>query len=279
MKLLFFIFIVLSQIGFSQNFLNGSINNSINGKPIEFANIYNIDRKLGTYSKLDGSFKLKYYNHSDKVVISCVGYEPLNLNIDSLIKLNKIEIKLEPIIIELNQFVVSSEISYSDIGFHKRKHNANHSSRILGIEYATLIKDDKNSGKFIEQIILSKVKKSKGKIRIHLYDVDKNGLPHKDLIPNNLIIDTKEYNKKKEIVIDVSKHYIPLNMKGVFIGIEWVESVNKKEKILARFHLTKKNETITYTKYNLKEKKWREVTTNNMGIGSLNLCVGLKIRN
>lgn len=278
MKFSILLLLFLSHIGFSQNILEGRIINSSTTKPVEYANVYNLNSELGTYSKLDGRFNLKYYNRSDKIVISCVGYKNLNINLDSLLQLEKIEVQLIPITIELKPFIVSSELTYTEIGYHKYKHNANLSSKILGIEYATLIKDSGNSEKKIVEIILSKVKKSKGKIRLHLYQVDEKGIPSTDLIPSSLIIETKDYNKQKEIVIDISEFNISLAKDGVFIGIEWIETVGNNEKNLARFNLTKKNETITYKKYNLKEDNWRITTKNNTGINHLNLCVGLKIK-
>ena len=276
MKSLIALLLIVSQTGISQNLLEGKVLNIKTNEPVQYANIFNLQNKSGTYSMLDGSFKLNY-NNADKIRISCVGYKSVSLSIDSLAQLKKIEIHLTPSIINLNPFIVLSEVTYTYVGYHKYKHNVNLFSTILGVEYATLIKGG-NSPKKIHQIILSKSKKSKGKVRIHLYKVDEKGNPDKDLIQNNLIIDTKDYNKQKEIIIDVSEYNISLAKAGIFIGIEWIESTQKNEKIFAKFNLTKKNETITFKKYNLKEDRWRRVTKENIASSSLNLCVGLKLK-
>lgn len=255
---------------------------STNGNPIESVNLFNSTRKIGAYSNSKGVFTVSYGSPEDKIEVSCVGYKAKSFTIKELSK--KPIIKLTSITIELSSFTVNSEQSFTEIGCHNLRTKSALGSSLPGVEYATLIKDERQTGRPIHQIILKKKKKSKGKIRLHLYQVQDDGSPGKDLINSNLIVDTEAFNTKKEMEIDVAEYNVLYPSKGVFIGIEWIETVLKDEPILFYIKLTDKPASnITFLKRHLIDRTWQLVkehplTSTNLGTRAMNLCVGLRLK-
>lgn len=103
----------VSTYGFSQReYLFGQVVDSVQNEPIPFASIRVQDKALGVITNIDGTFKipLRYKGLGEVLVISCLGYESREVNIQDLNETQSNIVILKPAAFELNEAVVSANI-------------------------------------------------------------------------------------------------------------------------------------------------------------------------
>lgn len=116
--LLFYIFLSLLIIpvrGFTQaqphshTMISGTLTDESNGDPVSFANIGIKGRSSGTFTDVNGFFKLEIEKGEHVIVFSCIGYEKLEraISIPGDGKAIVLDAKMKPTAQELNTVVVS----------------------------------------------------------------------------------------------------------------------------------------------------------------------------
>ena len=89
-------------------FLEGIVLDSKNGEPLEKVTIFNQSNNSGTYSELDGKFKIELNDLPTKIIFSYIGYENFLLEINSEPKV-PIEIQLKRSNIGLPEIEVTDQ--------------------------------------------------------------------------------------------------------------------------------------------------------------------------
>jgi|GEM_PF-90225 len=108
--LLLITFLCLPAIIWAQQNLNGVVLDKDSGKPIEGANVYLKELKLGTTSQKDGSFQFKDIQSANyQLSISFVGYENCKFSIDSSKENKAIKVEMTRTITVLDGVNVSAK--------------------------------------------------------------------------------------------------------------------------------------------------------------------------
>ncbi|MFZ6053457.1 DUF5686 and carboxypeptidase-like regulatory domain-containing protein [Halocola ammonii] len=93
-------FLLMSHIAiFAQHELNGKVVDSNSGEPLAFVSVVANEQQVGTYTDIDGAFKLKSTRPITKVRFSFVGYRTEEVEVDQSQKF--IEIELEQQVVQL----------------------------------------------------------------------------------------------------------------------------------------------------------------------------------
>lgn len=297
-KLIFFSLLLFTSVSNAQEI---TILNTITKKIISYATILNIKEKRGFYTNEKGHFPLTILN-SDSISISHIGYETLKLKVSEI----KDSIFLKPNLEILDEIkIVAGESKEKTIGYIKKAKtlswNINEKT-----ELATLIKYKKKyKTAYIRKVYIpigkmqldyknNKVLKSYPKFnsvfRLHIYSNSK-GTPGIELLKKPLIIECNQ-NSEKIIEVDVSKEFIKLPGKGVFIAIEMIGELDNKRKLLNKknrlilpsFKFTKRKKrnisSVTFTKTIYDNGKWKTTKNHNKLIknfSEFNMAVSLTL--
>ncbi|WP_291963693.1 carboxypeptidase-like regulatory domain-containing protein, partial [Maribacter sp.] len=101
MKPSFFLFFLLSFIGYTQQTIDAVIVDSANKTPLEFVGIYN--SKNHTITNEDGRFQ--FSSSTDSIIVYRVGYDKLTTTFQKV----KDTIYLNKSVLELNEVTVTNE--------------------------------------------------------------------------------------------------------------------------------------------------------------------------
>ena len=158
-KNMILILLVLSSlqvIGQKKIVITGNIIDKKTKEPLPFAAIVYQNKSIGTISNVDGFFTLSLLNvsESDSIFISYVGYEPIKTIISNCIEAKTY--KLEPIINELSEVVVTSK-KFKLKSFIKEviadyNKNRRESSHVAIAHYCEKAKEDNKYIMYMESI-------------------------------------------------------------------------------------------------------------------------------
>ena len=151
-------FFIFSQITFSQEMISGIVLNNENKQPIEYVNIGIPGKEIGTVSNQNGNFSLQIPagNKTDTLLFSCMGFEPLVVNLKNFSNNHKKEYFLNEKTYNLSEITVKPKRFKTKIlgittknknmvtGFEKNK---------LGYESGVLMKSRKSA--FLKKINLN----------------------------------------------------------------------------------------------------------------------------
>ena len=307
MKNIFIIFYIvsISSFAFSQKQNKIQIIDYRTKKPVSFVTIFDKQSNKGFYCDENGYF-LSGKITTDTIILSCIGYELLNISKNDMIKQDKIN--MYPKVYNINEIVISPDKKqrikkYS--GFSKCK-PALSISNTQGAVFATLINNPNNINSIISEIIIptrnnnhlsKKENILNGFFRIHLYSVnEKDSSPNKELLNENLTFNFSDFNKKNKIgistrnviKINISEYNIMMPRDGIFVGIEWlgdnlIENTKKRSTWQPFVCFTKDtDQCFTWTKDELTNNKWelvdKEDKWNIYKDGVINAMFGIKIK-
>ncbi len=197
------------------------------GEPLAYVNIGIPGKDKGTVSKADGSFKF-WINENDRedlLNFSIIGYESKAIKIKSIDPLTAFEIKLKPKTYELQEVVVKSSQTISEIAGYRHKapfFRIGMGKDNLGSELGALIQI-KHAPAYIENFsfdIWSNDYK-KVKLRLNLYKI-KNGIPDEPLLNEPIYIETSQ--KKGLWKVDLSRYNISVTG-DFFVSLEYIENL------------------------------------------------------
>jgi hypothetical protein len=225
---LFFALPIMAQKNIELRVVNKNTN-----EPVPFAHaIFEVGR--GTIFNENGQLTLVFSDEQEtqELTISCIGYksESIMLNLNN----NEHIIRLEPIAIQLPEFVVQADNSTwrtTQLGTTRRRPRGGY-NYMAGCEIALLIEipNRKNYLKNIQFYITDK-NNPQEKFRAIIYSVNKEtGLPGKPVLEKNIILNAQRGNEW--VSYDVSQYAITIPEEGLFIAMQWLpESAEQK------FHL------------------------------------------
>lgn len=191
-----------------------------NERAIEFCVVHNLTSKDQTYADQNGNFSIKS-TVGDTLIFFCLGYEKKT----AIVKENKIDIFLESKLHEIENVSVSAKkIKGKRIEKVMGKRNLKPSgicTGLVGNEKSIYLSADSSRHGLLKQIsfYITKDGYPKSKFRVHVYDIDSNYLPGKDLLDSNVILNATIGDEW--VSVDVSSQRISVG-RGVFISMEWI---------------------------------------------------------
>ncbi|WP_420320508.1 carboxypeptidase-like regulatory domain-containing protein [Flagellimonas sp.] len=103
-----FFLIALTLNGQNKGYIVGKLLDGETKDPIIYATIQIKNLAVGTISNIDGGFKIpdKYFASKDTLIISCIGYEQIEISITTLTKTEVNKLELTPKVIELSEAII-----------------------------------------------------------------------------------------------------------------------------------------------------------------------------
>lgn len=211
----------------SQTIVNGKLKDGVSQKPILLANIGIPNRIIGTLSNDSGEFKIVIPDSlkEEKLKISVIGYESKEIKISEFSSYK--EVFLNPAPVKLNEVTIvsSKKLKVKTLGNYTQTKLmlGGFSSNQLGAEIAVKIECHKKKmrlNKFAFHIVMNKFEKAL--FRFNVYTVGKDGMPDKNILPENIIIETSITNGTVEV--DLKPFYITVD-EDYFIALEWIKDL------------------------------------------------------
>lgn len=264
--------LLFSMCVYGQENLRLNVCDALTLKGIPYATVKVLNKPVGVYANEEGSFLIKAFQ-SDSLLVSCVGYKPKRLIISKTDS-----IFLQPIVVALDEVKVNAKKrKEKSFGYYHTKKNMRSGSQIQ-IEHAIklIVPQEYISYRIKKVKIKCGNRKDSNPVRLHIYSIGKDGMPDKELLPKDIIVNN---SVKMNNEIDISDLNLVLSDRELFVGIEWIELYNKpKSSIFERIWFGFSNadsDNITYTR-TLRDPKyqWRDYL---LGSNYQNLMVSLVI--
>lgn len=225
---------------FAQIKIEGKIIDAVTKQPIPYVNLESFRYKTGTQSNQDGEFVLELSQTKtlDTLKVSSIGYQDKYLtNVQSA---NEILLELKPATIALEEVIIRKGKSVlKEVGVLEKTGETvklfNQMLRKGGFQYAVLMKGIEARVATLKQIHFFIGKEAyKAPFRVRIYE-NIDGVPGKDLL--NKSLELSAYKKNDWNAFDVSKHYLEVPEKGVWVAIEWIanEKYAMKSRPLVKF--------------------------------------------
>jgi CarboxypepD_reg-like domain len=227
MKLIQFVFLLVSTCNMAQ--IKGVVTDSLSGKPIPYVNIVVENENIGSTSEEDGSFVVYTSEKSKRLLFSALGFEKKAVMVNEAKS-----VQLKPIEYQLQEVMISNRLQTKEIEIGKTnaaiRQAFDYGPRI-DTKFFPYLPEYKKT-KFIKQVsIVTDSKIETARIKIHLYEVNDDGFPGKELIGKELFVTIQKGTRTHKI--DISKYNLVIPKKGLFVGFEklLIES-NKVEKTI-----------------------------------------------
>ena len=209
--------------------MRGVIENGSTSAPLPYAHILFENYGLGTTSNINGQFGFSIPDslRNENIIISHVGFETRNISIQNVLQKKVISLKpkkesLDEVsitqILEENHYIFRPESRNQSVGIG----NMNG-----GMYPSTIARFYPKPDKFTEECFIEYIqvyfypveeqKRLSPKFRLHIYEVNENGEPGKDL-SDNMIIEKVPGKSNIEVGLLDQKIQVPEN--GFFVGLE-----------------------------------------------------------
>lgn len=214
---------------FPQEMIDGTVINSNDKKPVEYASV-SIERRA-VYRDADssGRFSLPVFE-SDTIIISCIGFNEKRITGESL-KQNKV-VELIPKD-NILPTVYTGKFKSIKVGINETKVSRSMSANLSEREeFATLIQVPSSVKVYtinkVSFVIRNKDRKSIAcnPVRMHIYSVAPNGSPGEELLKEDVVI-TEMNITKNRLEIEFKDRDITLTSPSFFVAIQWL-SINKQ---------------------------------------------------
>lgn len=243
--------------------ISGWLKDSLSQKPIQFANIGILNRTTGTVSNDSGEFSLVIPDSlkEEIIKISVIGYETKEVKVRAFTV--KKEVLLHHAPVKLNEVAIisSKKTKVRTLGnyTHTKQIVGGFSSNQLGAEFAVKINCNNRKmrlNKFAFHIVKNRFEKAT--FRFNLYTVGKDGMPYKNMLPKNIIIETGITTGIVEV--DLKPYYITVD-EDYFIALEWIKDLGNTKGL---FFSTKLISSGTYFR-RTSQANWEKIKP--VGIG------------
>lgn len=240
------IFLGLTISAEAQNtIVKGKIVNAQDGSPLSYANIIFENYKLGTSSNKNGIFAFKIPDSllSEKVTVSYVGY------FKKTIALEEMEsglIRMKPKTENLDEVNISQLLNEKTYTYRPswRKESVGIGNLNAGLYPSTIARFYAKPGKFENDCFLKEIQiyfydveaqeQLSPKFRLHIYNVDENGMPGEDIVEN--IILEKE-SGKSSLKLNLLNRKIKVPESGFYIGLEHLFITENKYSEIKNYYI------------------------------------------
>lgn len=196
--------------------VKGVVKDSITGEPIPFVNIWVENENIGTTSETNGSFSLDIKDDK-KLIFSTLGYETKTIKSSKIntVYLFQKDIQLAEIVVENSKN--TKEIEIGDV---KKTFYLPEPQNVPWLFARKFNSKEKNKDviNVKELIYFTYSEVENGIFRARVYEVNKDGLPGKDLISDEIIVKVKK--GKHKTVVDISKYNLQIPVEGIIVCFE-----------------------------------------------------------
>lgn len=178
-----------------------------------------LNKPEGVYANENGLFLIKAFR-SDSLLVSCVGYKP-----EKLILSKTDTIFLQPIVVAIDEVKVSAKKrKEKSFGYYHTRKKINMLGGRIQFEFATklIIPQEYLSYRIKKVKINNRNSGGTNPVRLHIYSQGKDGLPDKELLTEDIIINNCI---KPNDEIELSRLNLVLSDRVVFVGVEWIDPV------------------------------------------------------
>lgn len=217
-KAIFFFLILTPTELLSQ--VSGYIFDSVDKNPIPFVNIWVQDENTGTTSDKKGFFEFNDSLIGKNLIVSSIGYERKAITIDKKI----LEIYLSPVVYKIPEISVKPQKKIElRVGRFKRSQIFRYASpggpQIFArfFEYS----DEYSLNPLISSIRIETLSSCEAIFNLRLLSLDEDGLPGKDILPENYLVKVKE-GRRTSIIKDIEDRHIIFPKEGIFVAVEFL---------------------------------------------------------
>ncbi len=219
------------------------------GKPLPYASVI-WGKSIGLVSDTAGYLKILDKSKIDSLIITAIGFNRKVLSKESILNKLKIEIGLESDNVELQEIIVAKYSVNKEFGavVGKKENSYFKFGVCINLQSALLIKsyDYPAQCKSIS-VFIAEQSTYEAPYRLRLYEKGDDSLPGKNLIAENIIVNSYKKNAWNTYSFDSSKVQLPKN--GFFVAIEWLCTDIKMENGLCLGLTNKIDGALTYYKY------------------------------
>lgn len=240
--------------GFSQT--KGIVKDSITGQPIPYVSVWVENETIGTTAEENGEFIINTNDQNKNLVFSVLGYERKVLKVSK-----SASVFLSPSALELGEVTITNKKEKRQVEIGKTKsviQEAFDNGPRMDAKFFPYDPDYKKT-KWIKKVtILTDSKVEDATIKLHLYAVDENGFPGKELLSKDYIVTLQKGIFKHKV--DISEFNIQMPKNGIFVAFEkLIIAKNKLEKTITDYNSNTTKTQITYSPlvlYNSVEKEY-----------------------
>lgn len=252
MKTIFLFFIVFV----SQAQTQGIIKDSITGQPIPYVSVWVENENIGTTAEENGEFSINTNDQNKNLIFSVLGYERKILKVSEAKS-----VSLSPSALELGEVVITNKKEKKQLEIGKTKsviQEAFDNGPRMDAKFFPY-DDDYKKTKWIKKVtILTDSKVEDATIKLHLYAVDENGFPGRELLSKDYIVTLRKGIFKHKV--DISEFNIQMPKNGIFVAFEkLIIERNKLERTVTDYNSNTTKKHITYSPlvlYNSIEKEY-----------------------
>lgn len=205
---------LLSVVGSAQ--IKGIVRDSISGQPVPFVMISVEHENSGSSSEEDGTFSIRISEKSRRLVFYALGFEQKTV---ALAEASAVRLKPSPVQIE--EVVVSDRRQTRQLEIGKsanRVSEAFEQAPRIDLKFFPNLPEYQKT-KYLKQVCLvTDSKMDEATFKIHLYSVDDNGYPGKELLEKDWVVSVGKGVLKTKF--NVAKFNLAMPKSGIFVGFE-----------------------------------------------------------
>lgn len=225
MKILLNLFLFIGMVASAQ--VKGIVIDGESGLPIPYVSIWVEGEKFATTSEENGTFEITVSEKSKNLVFSAMGFERQIVAIANIS-----QVRLQPSALELDEVVIVKrhETKIKEIGkSENRMHEAFETAPRIDLKFFPYL-DSYKKTKFLKQVTVATDSKiDDASFKIHLYAVDADGNPGRELLDKDFIVSVDKGLLKTKF--NLTKFDLKMPENGIFVGFEkLLIAKNKVEK-------------------------------------------------
>ncbi|MFN8250704.1 MAG: hypothetical protein U0V75_02385 [Ferruginibacter sp.] len=270
---LFLSFNLIFLAAFSQDKIDVFVKDSL-GKPLPYVSVI-WGRSIGLVTDTVGHLQIPNTTKIDSLIVSAIGFNTLIVKKQDIFGKDNIQLVLHSAEIILPEVIIANYSVESDFGITDSKKQTSYIKNDIctNLQGALRIKDYSYPSQCKSiSVFIAKQSSSEIPYRIRLYDINENDLPGKDLISENLIVNSYKTNEWNIYNLDSLNVQLPQN--GFFAAIEWLCSDIKSKNGLCVGLTNKAEGNSTYYRYG--SSGWIQLRYNSE-INKDNIMIKVKI--
>jgi hypothetical protein len=247
-KTFFIFFLFQNSYGFAQQKIELHLVDNA-GKLIPYASVF-WSKNLGLVCDAFGYLQIPDKTKIDSLIITAIGYERTVVKKNAFSDNANLTIKLQKSFVELPEIIIAKYTTEEEYGSTDTKQRNSYikNDLCINLQTALLIKSYNYPAQCKSiSVFIAKQSSTDIPYRLRLYDIGADSLPGKDLLLENIIVNSYKPNSWNTYSFDTLTVQLPKN--GFFVAVEWLCKDIKSENGLCIAQTNTIEEDLTYYKY------------------------------